>query len=69
VLIDPKDWRDRAEELRLLAQDMKDAESKTTMLRIAQDYDRLATFLVMDHILVSIGSLVRQACVKFARAR
>jgi hypothetical protein len=39
---DPKHWRDRAEEVRLIAQDMKDEQSKATMLRIADDYERLA---------------------------
>ena len=42
LMTDPKHWRDRAEEARLLAQDMKDPESREAMLRIAKDYDRLA---------------------------
>ena len=42
LMTDPKHWSDRAEEARLLAQDMKDPESREAMLRIAKDYDHLA---------------------------
>jgi ATP-dependent DNA ligase len=35
-------WRDRAEEARLLSEEMNDPHSKETMRRIAEDYDRLA---------------------------
>jgi hypothetical protein len=42
LMNDPKHWRDRAEEARLLAHDMNDPQSKAAMLRIAQEYDRLA---------------------------
>ena len=39
---DPKHWRDRAAEMRALAQEMTDAEARATMLRLAHDYDSLA---------------------------
>jgi hypothetical protein len=39
---DPGHWRDRAEEMRALAQDVQDEAARQTMLRLAQDYDRLA---------------------------
>jgi hypothetical protein len=39
---DSKHWRDRAAEMRLLATEMKDAQTKATMLKLADDYDKLA---------------------------
>jgi hypothetical protein len=39
---DPKHWRDRADEVRLLAEDMQDPTTKATMQRLARDYDHLA---------------------------
>jgi antirestriction protein len=39
---DLRHWRDRAEEARLVAADMKDPDSKEAMLRIAKHYERLA---------------------------
>jgi len=38
---DAAHWRQRAEETRALANDMKDEKLKQTMLRIAEDYARL----------------------------
>ncbi len=39
----PEHWRKRAEEMRVLAEQMADEQSRITMLRIASDYERLAT--------------------------
>jgi hypothetical protein len=39
---DPEHWCHRAEEIRTLADDVKDEISTQMMLRIAQDYERLA---------------------------
>ena len=42
LLDDPEHWRGRAEEARTLADQLSDTESKRTILRIADDYERLA---------------------------
>jgi len=39
---DPKHWRERAEEARVHAEQLADPESKKAMLRIAEDYEKLA---------------------------
>jgi hypothetical protein len=39
---DPKHWRDRAAEMRALAETMQDAETIAIMNRLADDYDKLA---------------------------
>ena len=39
---DPEFWRFRAEEARTIASDMKHAETKAIMARIAEDYERIA---------------------------
>ena len=39
---DPKHWLDRAKEARALAEQMSDPEAKRTMLKNADDYERLA---------------------------
>ena len=40
--IDPKHWRDRAAFMRALSETTVDAEAKAIMLRLANDYDKLA---------------------------
>jgi hypothetical protein len=42
LIDDPEFWRSRAEEVRAIANDMKEAEAKAIMDRIANDYERLA---------------------------
>ena len=39
---DPPYWRDRAEELRAVAADLKDLAVKEMILNCARDYDKLA---------------------------
>ena len=40
--LDARAWRMRADEVRAHADEMKEAEPKAIMLRIAADYERLA---------------------------
>jgi hypothetical protein len=42
LINDPKHWRERAEEVRTLSDQMDHPESRRVLLRIAEDYDRLA---------------------------
>jgi hypothetical protein len=42
LFTDPTTWRERAEGMRVLADEIRDAETKHRMLRIADEYDRLA---------------------------
>ena len=39
---DSKHWRDRAAEMRVLSVEMKDLEAQHMMLKLANDYDKLA---------------------------
>jgi hypothetical protein len=40
---DPEHWRERAKDMRALADQVSDLQTKSVMMRIADDYDRLAT--------------------------
>jgi hypothetical protein len=40
---DPNHWRDRAEEMRRLAKDAKNQGAKQEMLRLAAEYEELAS--------------------------
>jgi hypothetical protein len=40
---DPKHWRGRAEEARAVADELIDPEARRMMLRIADDYEELAS--------------------------
>jgi hypothetical protein len=42
LIDDPEFWRSRAEEVRVIADDLKEAEARAIMDRIANDYERLA---------------------------
>jgi hypothetical protein len=48
-LQNPEYWRFRAEEARALADEMKHAETKKIMARIAEDYERIAK-IVEQHL-------------------
>jgi hypothetical protein len=39
---DSKYWRDRAAEMRVLSVEIKDLEAQRMMLKLANDYDKLA---------------------------
>jgi hypothetical protein len=39
---EPKHWRNRAAEMRMLAEEMDDAETKAAMLKLAGEYEKLA---------------------------
>jgi len=39
---DPKHWRDRARKMRDLLDDLTDGEIRATIIRLADDYDKLA---------------------------
>jgi hypothetical protein len=51
-------WRMRAAETHALAEDMKETSPKAIMLRIADDYDRLAEWAEKE---LSDSSIIRRA--------
>jgi hypothetical protein len=48
-LQNPEFWRFRAEEVRTLSENLKHAETKKIMARIAEDYERIAK-IVEQHL-------------------
>ena len=42
ILDDPEHWRQRAEESRLIDEQLDDPVARAAMLRIAEDYERIA---------------------------
>ena len=42
LLDNPEYWRKRAEEARVVAESIRDAKSRETMLGVAEDYERMA---------------------------
>jgi hypothetical protein len=44
-ICDPEHWRTRAEEARILANEMNDSKTKDAMLRIADEYEHLARWV------------------------
>jgi hypothetical protein len=42
LINDPDHWRDRAREKRALAERLRNEQAKQTVLRIANEYERLA---------------------------
>ena len=55
-LNDPEHWRQRAQESRVLAEQMSDETSKKMMLKIADDYDDLANRAAIRSIDETKGS-------------
>ena len=53
ILKDKRGWRKRAEEVRTIAEYMKQLDARATMMRIADEYDRLAEIAEEDAARVS----------------
>jgi hypothetical protein len=42
LINDPEHWLSRAEEARVIAEQMTDPQARASMLRVAQEYEKLA---------------------------
>jgi hypothetical protein len=52
---DPQHWQQRAEEMRRLARDTRNQSVKQKMLRVADEYDELASQSPGDGVRLTLG--------------
>lgn len=53
LINDPRHWRLRAEETRILAEDIVDKSARREMLKIANSYERMAQLARDNHLAVN----------------